>query len=78
MATDAARGLTLVVVAKGYDEVAQRIKAIAAEHHITMVENVTLARALAKEVDIGKPVPTKWYQAVAEVLAMVYRLKKAG
>lgn len=67
-----------VVVAKGYDEVAQRIKAIAAEHNITMVENVTLARALAKEVDIGKPVPTKWYQAVAEVLAMVYRLKKAG
>lgn len=67
-----------VVIAKGYDEVAQRIKAIAAEHHITMVENVALARALAKEVDIGKPVPTKWYQAVAEVLAMVYRLKKAG
>ncbi|MCK6486917.1 MAG: flagellar biosynthesis protein FlhB [Planctomycetes bacterium] len=67
-----------IVLAKGYDEVAQRIKAIAAEHNITMVENVTLARALAKEVDIGKPVPTKWYQAVAEVLAMVYRLKKAG
>jgi flagellar biosynthetic protein FlhB len=43
-----------------------------------MVENIALARALAKEVDIGKPVPTKWYQAVAEVLAMVYRLKKVG
>ncbi|MCK6488124.1 MAG: EscU/YscU/HrcU family type III secretion system export apparatus switch protein [Planctomycetes bacterium] len=53
-------------------------EAIAAEHHITMVENVARARALAKEVDIGKPAPTKWYQAVAEVLAMVYRLKKAG
>jgi hypothetical protein len=48
-----------IVLAKGYDEVAQRIKAIAAEHNITMVENVALARALAKEVDIGKPVPTK-------------------
>ncbi|MBI5940726.1 MAG: EscU/YscU/HrcU family type III secretion system export apparatus switch protein [Caulobacterales bacterium] len=56
----------------------RRIKAIAAEHNNTMVENVALARALAKEVDTGKPVPTKWYQAVAEVLAMVYRLKKAG
>jgi flagellar biosynthetic protein FlhB len=65
-----------IVVAKGYDEVAQRIKAIAAEHGITMVENITLARALAKDIDIGKPVTSKWYQAVAEVLAMVYKLKK--
>ena len=65
-----------VVVAKGYDEVAQRIKAIAKEHGVIMVENVPLARALAKEVEIGKPVPTKWYAAVAEVLSMVYKLKK--
>jgi flagellar biosynthesis protein FlhB len=43
-----------------------------------MVENVPLARALAKEVDIGKSIPVKWYQAVAEVLAVVYKLKKAG
>lgn len=75
---DQAKMAAPVVVAKGYDEVAQRIKAIAAEHHIPMVENVPLARALAKEVDIGKPVPTKWYQSVAEVLAAVYRLRKAG
>jgi flagellar biosynthetic protein FliR/FlhB len=40
------------------------------------VENVALAWALAKEVEIGRPVPTKWYQAVAEVLSMVYRLRK--
>ena len=65
-----------VVVAKGYDDIAQRIKAIAKEHGIIMVENVPLARALAKEVEIGKPVPTKWYQSVAEVLSMVYKLKK--
>ena len=75
---DAATMAAPLVVAKGYDEVAQRIKAIAKEHGIIMVENVALARALAKDVDIGKPVPTKLYQAVAEVLAMVYRLKKAG
>jgi flagellar biosynthetic protein FlhB len=67
-----------VVVAKGYDEVAQRIKAMAKEHGIVQVENIALARALAKEVDIGKPIPTKWYVAVAEVLSMVYKLKKAG
>ena len=66
------------VVAKGYDEVAQKIKAIAKEHGIPQVENVPLARALAKEVEIGRAIPTKWYQAVAEVLAVVYKLKKAG
>ena len=66
------------VIAKGYDEVAQKIKAIAAEHGIPQIENVPLARALAKEVEIGRAIPTKWYQAVAEVLALVYKLKKAG
>lgn len=43
------------------------------------VENIALARALAKEVEIGKAIPTKWYQAVEEVLSIVYTLKmKAG
>ena len=41
-----------------------------------MVENISLAHALAKVVDIGKAIPTKWYQAVAEVLSIVYKLKK--
>ncbi len=69
-----------VVVAKGHDEVARRIKELAREHDIIQVENVTLARARAraKEVDIGKAIPTKWYVAVAEVLTMVYKLKKKG
>jgi len=40
--------------------------------------NVPLARALAKEVEIGKPVPTKWYAAVAEVLSMVYKRGRLG
>jgi flagellar biosynthesis protein FlhB len=65
-----------VVVAKGYDEVAQRIKEMAREHDIVQVENITLARALGKEMDIGKAIPTKWYMAVAEVLTMVYKPKK--
>jgi len=39
---------------------------------------VPLARALAKAVEIGRAIPTKWYRAVAEVLALVYKLKKAG
>ena len=45
-----------VVVVKGYDEIAQLTK----EHGVIMVENVPLAQALAKEVEIGKPVPTKF------------------
>jgi flagellar biosynthetic protein FlhB len=68
-----------VVVAKGYDATAQRIKEIARENGVMLVENVSLARALAKEVEIGRPVPTKWNQAVAEVLSLVYKLwRKAG
>jgi len=51
-----------VVLAKGYDEVAERIKAIAVERNIPMVENIQLARALAKEVESGHPVKTKWFK----------------
>ena len=67
-----------VVLAKGYDSVAQHIKKIAAEHGIPMVENIALARALAKDVPVGKAVPVKWYQGVAEVLSYVYKLKRQG
>jgi flagellar biosynthetic protein FlhB len=58
--------------------VAQKIKAIAAEHRIPMVENVQLARALAREVEIGRPIKAKWFKAVAEILAMVYKLRKGA
>ena len=52
-----------VIVAKGYDAVAQRIKELARENGVMHVENVALARALAKEVEIGRTAPTKWYKA---------------
>jgi flagellar biosynthetic protein FlhB len=64
-----------VVVAKGQRLVAQRIKAIAVEHHIPMVENKAVARALFASAEIGDPVPVELYQAVAEILAFVYRLR---
>ena len=64
-----------IVVAKGKQLVAQRIKELAAEHGIPMVENVQLARALYKSVEVGDEVPAVLYQAVAEILAYVYRLK---
>lgn len=63
------------VVAKGADLVAQRIKEVARKNGIPLVENVPLARALHKSVKVGGTVPRSLYQAVAEVLAYVYRLK---
>lgn len=64
------------VVAKGADFVAQKIKKIAMEAGVPLVENVPLARTLYKSVKIGQGVPRALYQAVAEVLAYVYRLRK--
>ncbi|PIE70211.1 MAG: flagellar biosynthesis protein FlhB [Deltaproteobacteria bacterium] len=63
------------VLAKGAGPVADRIKALAAEHSIPVVENVALARNLYKSVDIDEEVPSELYQAVAELLAYVYRMK---
>lgn len=63
------------VVAKGADLIAQKIKTMAAEHGVPIVENKELARSLYKLVEIGEEVPSSFYQAIAEVLAYVYRLK---
>lgn len=64
------------VLAKGQDLVAQRIKEVARENNIMIVENKPLARALFDTVEIGGFVPEELYKAVAEVLAYVYKLKK--
>jgi flagellar biosynthetic protein FlhB len=63
------------VLAKGAGHVAQRIKEIAAEHRIPMVEDKPLAQTLYKMVELGDYIPAELYRAVAEVLAYVYRLK---
>ena len=63
------------VVAKGADFLAQKIKKIASDAGVPLVENVTLARAIHKSVKIGQVIPHNLYQAVAEVLAYVYRLR---
>lgn len=65
-----------VVLAKGQDLVAEKIKAVARENRITIVENKPLARALYETVEVGGSVPQELYKAVAELLAYVYRLKK--
>jgi flagellar biosynthetic protein FlhB len=64
-----------LVVAKGEDYLAQKIKEGAKEYHINIVENKPLARMLYYNVDVGAEVPPELYQAVAEVLAYVYSLK---
>lgn len=65
-----------VVVAKGKDHLAQRIKAIAREKGIPMVENVPLAQALYREAEVGQSIPGDLFGAVAEVLAYLVRIKQ--
>ena len=63
---DAETSKAPVVLAKGEDYLAQKIKEAAREHHIEIVENV----------DIGQEIPPELYQAVAEILAMVYNMRE--
>ena len=64
-----------IVLAKGAGVVAARIRRIALEHNVPVLERKPLAQALYKEVDINRPIPDKMYAAVAELLAYVYQLK---
>ena len=64
-----------IVVAKGADEVAARIRELAAEHHIPMLEAPPLARALYSHAELGAEIPEKLYTAVAEILAYVFQLR---
>lgn len=66
------------VVAKGQRLIAEKIKQIAKEHGIPVVENKPLARSLFKLVDVGNFIPAELYRTVAEVLAHIYRLKEGG
>lgn len=65
-----------VVVAKGADHMAMRIRRVAKGCGVPMVENKPLARGLYRTVKVGRPVPSKFFRAVAEVLAYVYKLRK--
>jgi len=66
-----------VCVAKGVDAVARKIREVAGEHAIPVVENPPLARALHATVDIDQEIPPEHYQAVAEVISYVMRLNRA-
>jgi flagellar biosynthetic protein FlhB len=64
------------IVAKGKGVIARRIREVAEEHGVPIIENKSLAWALYEAVEIGDEVPENLYRGVAEILAMVYKLKK--
>ena len=63
------------VLAKGAAVLAQRIREIAREHNIAVVENAPVAQLLWKQTEIGEEIPLELYQAIAEILAAVYRVR---
>lgn len=73
---DAEKQRAPIVVAKGEDHLAMKIREAAKEHNIEIVENKPLARMLYANVDIGSEIPPELYQAVAEILALVYHKKQ--
>ncbi|MFT5232959.1 MAG: flagellar biosynthetic protein FlhB [Candidatus Krumholzibacteriia bacterium] len=66
-----------IVVAKGQDNLAQMIKKIGRKYRVPVIENKPLARGIYRQTEIGQMIPESLFQAVAEVLAYIYRLKKA-
>lgn len=64
-----------ILVAKGMDEVAKRIRQLAFENQVPILENPPLARALHKDVELDAEIPTEHYQAVAEIIGYILRLK---
>jgi len=63
-----------VVTAKGVDHIALKIRELAQEHSVPLVENRPLARALYSEVDIGDAIPEKFYEVMATILAEIFKL----
>jgi flagellar biosynthesis protein FlhB len=65
-----------VVVAKGRNYQARRIREVAMAHQVPIVENPPLAQALYKSVEVGQEIPAHLYRAVAEILAYIYKLMR--
>jgi flagellar biosynthetic protein FlhB len=65
-----------ICVAKGVDAVALKIRAVATEHRVSIVENPPLARALHATVQIDQEIPVEHYKAVAEVIGAILRLRR--
>lgn len=74
---DEKRASAPYIVAKGTDHIALKIKEVAKANHVITVENRPLARSLYDQAEIGEVIPEKFFQAVAEILAYVYRVEKS-
>jgi flagellar biosynthetic protein FlhB len=66
------------VIAKGQGAIAQKIRDLATENRITLIQDIALARALDKSVEVGQEIPAEFFGAVAKVLAFVMSLKSKG
>ncbi|MFZ4762649.1 MAG: flagellar biosynthesis protein FlhB [Alphaproteobacteria bacterium] len=75
MQYDPQKSAAPIVVAKGADLVAKKIRELAEEHKVPLVSNPPLARALYKSVEIDQEIPAEHYKAVAEIISYVYKLK---
>ena len=64
------------VTAKGVDHMALRMRTVARENNVPILERPELARELYANVEIGEDIPERFYKAVAEILAYVYRIRK--
>ena len=71
---DNAKNAAPIVIGKGVNKLAQKIKKIAGENNIPVVEDVKLAHLLYEKTDIGEEIPPELYKAVAEILAYIYSL----
>lgn len=65
-----------VIVAKGADHMAAKIRERASEHDVPLMENRPLARAMYREVEVGSFIPQDFYQVIAEMLAVVYQMEE--
>lgn len=75
---DKDKGNAPIVVAKGQNNIALKIVEVAEASKVHIVENVPLAQALYKTVEVGDEIPEEFYKAVAEILAHIFKLKRAG
>jgi len=73
---DASSMAAPIVIAKGARLLAERIRDLAIEHDVPIVEKPELARTLYRTIEVGQPVPENLFRAVAEVLAYVYRIDR--
>jgi flagellar biosynthesis protein FlhB len=73
---DSEKMIAPIVLAKGKDFLALKIRELAKNNDVPIVENISLARTLYKTVDVGEAVPRSLYKAIAEILAFVFKLKR--